>query len=56
MEQAADCHRGLRLSGGWYLQGASIGNLTLAGLDFNLLSRRGSARLRLLEHASARVQ
>ena len=30
MEQAADCHRGLRLSRRLVLQGASIGNLTLA--------------------------
>src|SRR5262249_9391593 len=29
---------GFGCPGGWYLQGSSIGNLTLAGLDFNLLS------------------
>ncbi len=29
---------GFGCPGGWYLQGGSIGSLTLAGLDFNLLS------------------
>ena len=29
---------GFGCPGGWYLQGASIGNLSIAGLDFNLLS------------------
>lgn len=29
---------GFGCPGGWYLQGASIGSLNLAGLDFNLLS------------------
>jgi uncharacterized tannase-like protein DUF6351/tannase/feruloyl esterase len=29
---------GFGCAGGWYIQGASIGSLSLAGLDFNLLS------------------
>jgi Tannase-like family of unknown function (DUF6351) len=41
---------GFGCPGGWYVQGGSIGSLSIAGLDFNLLS---PARL---EHSAARFE